>query len=119
MKHLKNKIKEVMVKYFRRKHRTNTQVKAGNPEARIIINKSNKYITAQVVDASGKVLASVSDKKAKGKTKTERAFNAGVDLAKAAKDQKIEHYAFDRNGYLYHGRVKSIADGIREGGLKI
>lgn len=119
MKHITKKIKQVVAKYFRKKHRINAQVKASWAEARIIVNKSNKYISAQIVDLSGKVLAAASDKKSEGKTKVERAFNAWVALAKLAKEKKIKHYAFDRNGYLYHGRVKALADGLREGGLKL
>ncbi|USN57662.1 MAG: hypothetical protein H6766_05685 [Candidatus Peribacteria bacterium] len=54
-----------------------------------------------------------------GKTKTERAFAAGQTLADLIKKAKVEKVIFDRNGYLYHGRIKAFADGIREGGIAL
>lgn len=118
MSHLSNKLKNKLRKYLRRKARTNTKVKAQNPEARLIVNKSNLYIKWQVIASNGKVLAIVTDKKAKGKTKSERAFAAGEQLAKDIKSQKISKIIFDRNWYLYHGRVKAFADWVRNWGIK-
>jgi len=82
---------------------------------RVVISKSNMYVQAQAIALDGKVLATAWDRKAAGKTKTEKAFNAGKDLAGLLKKSGVEAVAFDRNGYLYHGRVKSFADGLREG----
>lgn len=88
---------------------------------RLSVFRSNKDIYAQVVnDTEGKTLASASSLKLdlKGKNKTEQAFEVGKALAEAAKQNGIEKVVFDRGGYLYHGRVKSLADGARKGGLK-
>lgn len=94
---------------------------AGTAERpRLIVYRSLSYIHAQIInDDSKKVLMSTSDMKMKGKaTKTERAKKVGTEIAKLAKEKKIEKIVFDRNGYKYHGRVKALADGAREGGLE-
>ena len=66
----------------------------------------------------GNVTAHISDKGMEAPTKTERAELAGQKLAELMKAKGIEKAAFDRNGHLYHGRVKVLADAAREGGLK-
>ena len=81
--------------------------------------RSNRGISAQLVDdASGRTLASASWKgvSASG-SKTEQAAEVGKALAAAAKKAGVETCVFDRAGYLYHGRVKALAEGAREGGL--
>jgi large subunit ribosomal protein L18 len=88
---------------------------------RLSVFRSNKDIYAQIInDAEGKTLASASSLKldVKEKNKTDQAFKVGVALAESAKQNGIEKVVFDRGGYLYHGRVKSLADGARKGGLK-
>ena len=87
---------------------------------RLVVFRSLTHIYAQVInDENKKVLASASDMKAKGKAnKTERAKQVGTEVAKIAQEKKIAKVVFDRNGYKYHGRVKSLADGAREGGLE-
>jgi large subunit ribosomal protein L18 len=88
---------------------------------RLSVFRSNKDIYAQVInDTDGKTLASASSLKldSNGKNKTELAFEVGKALAESAKQSGIEKVVFDRGGYLYHGRVKSLADGARKGGLK-
>jgi large subunit ribosomal protein L18 len=96
----------------------------GTPERpRLSVFRSNKEIYAQIIDdTSGKTLASASSrdaalKDAKG-TKSELAAEVGKVLAQKAQAAGVEAVAFDRGGYQYHGRVKSLADGAREGGLK-
>lgn len=86
---------------------------------RLIVSRSLTHIYAQLIDdRSRKVLLSCSDLKLKAKgNKTDKAKQIGLDLAKLAKEKKIEKVTFDRNGYKYHGRVKAVADGAREGGL--
>jgi large subunit ribosomal protein L18 len=90
---------------------------------RLSVYRSNKEIYAQVIDdTEGKTLVSASSRdkelsKAKG-TKSEIAALVGKTLAEKAVKAGIEAVAFDRGGNLYHGRVKSLADGAREGGLK-
>lgn len=93
----------------------------GTPEQpRLSVFRSNKEIYAQLIDdVHGKTLAASSSKKMADKvTKSEKAAMVGKDLAEKAIKAGITTCAFDRNGYLYHGRVKSLADGAREGGLK-
>ncbi len=94
---------------------------AGAP--RLTVFRSNKQIYAQLVDdVSGKTLAAASSRqpdlaKAKG-PKCDIAKEVGKALAVKAASAGITTVRFDRNGYLYHGRVKSLADGAREGGLQ-
>jgi large subunit ribosomal protein L18 len=119
MSYLGNKAKNILRKYLRRKHRVNTAVKTNATLPRVVMAKSNLYVQAQVVALDGKTVATARDKKASGKTKTERAFNAGKDLATSLQGLNISAVAFDRNGYLYHGRIKAFADGLREGGISL
>lgn len=91
---------------------------------RLSVFRSNKEIYAQLIDdVAGQTLASASStekalKATKG-TKIEQATGVGKALAEKAKAAGITTVVFDRGGYLYHGRVKALADGAREGGLKI
>ncbi len=87
---------------------------------RLSVFRSNKQINAQVIDdVAGKTLATASSLKIEDKLpKKEIAAKVGELIAKSAKDAGIEKVAFDRNGYLYHGRVKELADAARKGGLK-
>lgn len=95
---------------------------AGTTERpRLSVFRSNKAIYAQVIDdTTGKTLASASsaskDFAASG-NKVEQSKAVGKQLAEKAKAAGINKVVFDRNGYLYHGRVKSLAEGAREGGL--
>ena len=89
---------------------------------RLVVFRSNSEIYAQIIDdTKGVTLVAASsrdkDLKATG-TKTEKAKQVGQAIAKKALAAGIESISFDRGGYLYHGRVKSLADGAREGGLK-
>ncbi len=119
MSHLSNKLKDKLRKYLRRKVRVNAKIKAQQPQARLIVNKSNLYISAQLIDANGSVLTTITDKGAKGASKSERAFAAWEELAKAIKAKKLDTVIFDRNWYLYHGRVKAFADGVKKGGINL
>ena len=89
---------------------------------RLVVFRSNSEIYAQIIDdTKGVTLVAASsrakDLKATG-TKTETAKQVGQAIAKKALAAGIESISFDRGGYLYHGRVKSLAEGAREGGLK-
>jgi len=86
---------------------------------RLVVFRSLKHIYAQLVDDQiGKVLLGVSDvKEFKKGVKTERAKLIGLEVAKKAALQNITSCVFDRNGFKYHGRVKAVAEGAREGGL--
>lgn len=96
----------------------------GTPERpRLTVFRSLKHIYAQVIDdVSGRTLASASDQAGKGgkavKGKTGSAKGVGTTLAERAKKAGVTKVVFDRNGYIYHGRVKALADGAREGGLQ-
>jgi large subunit ribosomal protein L18 len=106
---------------FRIRRRIRKVVTGTQDVPRLSVFRSNKDIYAQVVnDAEGKTLAAASSLKldGKGKNKTEQAFEVGKAIAETAKQNGIEKVVFDRGGYLYHGRVKSLADGARKGGLK-
>ena len=105
----------------KRQYRIRKKVVGTSPKPRLAVFRSNSYIYAQIVDdGQGKTLAYASDQKmAKSKkTKIERAKETGMEIAKKALDKKIKTIVFDRGGFAYHGRIKALADGAREGGLK-
>jgi large subunit ribosomal protein L18 len=90
---------------------------------RLSVFRSNKDIYAQLIDdATGTTLASANSRQkdiaAQSGTKIEKSIMVGKAIAAKAKDLGFETCIFDRGGYLFHGRVKAIADGAREGGLK-
>ena len=89
---------------------------------RLYVYKSNRYIYAQLIDdIAKKTLVTVDESAIKaheGKTKVLAARDLGVALAKKALEKNIKKVVFDRGSYRYHGRVKSLADGAREGGLR-
>jgi len=88
---------------------------------RLSINRSNQHLWAQIIDDKhGKTLTSYSTKllKETKATKTEKAFKVGEEIGKLALKLKIKNIRFDRGLYLYHGRVKAVADGARQAGLK-
>lgn len=116
-------------RYIRRnriKAHIRTKVTGTAEKPRLTVFRSNTQIYAQVIDdVKGVTLASASsltkaEKGAKKETinKTEQAANVGKLIAKAAIEAGVNEVIFDRNGYLYHGRVKQLADAAREGGLK-
>ena len=95
---------------------------SGTPETpRMTVFRSNKQIYVQVIDdKSGKTLVSASSLKMEEKVnKKEQAAKVGEAIAKLAVEAGITRVVFDRNGYLYHGRVKEVAEAARKGGLKI
>lgn len=103
------------------KHRIRKIVSGTATKPRLSVYRSNKEIYAQLVDdVNGVTLASVSsrDKNLKATTKVEAATLVGKTIAEKATKVGVETVAFDRNGYLYHGRVKVLADAAREAGLK-
>jgi large subunit ribosomal protein L18 len=107
----------------RRRHRRVRSKMHGTAERpRLVVFRSNKGISAQLVDDDGgRTVASagwVQLKKTFKGDKTEQAAEVGKLLAANAKKAGVENAVFDRSGYLYHGRVKALADGAREGGLK-
>ena len=112
-----------MVSKIARRNKIKTRIRgkiSGTPERpRMSVFRSNKGIYVQIIDdLAGNTLVSSSSKGLEGGTKTEVAAKVGADIAKKAMDKGITQVVFDRNGYLFHGRVKSLADAAREAGLK-
>lgn len=105
-------------KRIRRHKRIRARVIGSAEKPRLAVFKSNKFIYAQLIDdAAGKTLASASDiKNAKG-TKTERAAAIGAEIASVAKKHNITSIVFDRGGFRFTGRVKTLADAARVAGL--
>jgi large subunit ribosomal protein L18 len=88
---------------------------------RLTVYKSNTSIYAQLIDdTKGHTLVAASSKEigTKGNANLDASKNVGKKIAEKAKEQGIEAVVFDRSGYLYHGKIKALADGAREGGLK-
>jgi large subunit ribosomal protein L18 len=105
----------------RRHKRVRKQVFGTAERPRLVVFRSNRGIAAQLVDdGAGKTLAAASwlNLKSKG-SKSEQAAEVGKLLAQNAKKAGVETAVFDRGGYLFHGRVKALAEAAREGGLKI
>jgi len=128
---------EKQEKRYRRHKKIRAKVFGTTMNPRLSVFRSGKYIYAQLInDEKAKTIAAVNDlklkedkssfrplaatrefKKNRG-TKIEKAKEIGKLIAKKAKDLKIEKVVFDRGGYKYHGRIKAVAEGAREGGLK-
>jgi len=106
---------------LRRHKRVRGKVSGTGERPRLVVTRSNRGIVAQLVDdANGRTVASATWLQAKSfkGNKTAQAAEVGKLLAQSAKAAKIDSVVFDRGGYLYHGRVKALADAAREGGLK-
>lgn len=101
------------------KNRIRGKISGTAERPRMSVFRSNKGIYVQLIDdLAGSTLCAASSKGIEGGTKTEIAAKVGQEIAKTAQEKGITTVVFDRNGYLFHGRVKSLADGAREGGLK-
>lgn len=107
---------------LRRHRRIRAKIFGSSKTPRLAVFRSNRHISCQLIDdEKGMTKVSAHDKnlKLKGrKSKTEIAHIVGKLVAKKAKEKGIEKIFFDRGGYKYHGRVKALAEGAREGGLK-
>ena len=109
---------------LKRRHARLRKHISGTPELpRLVVTRSNRHMVAQIIDdTKGVTLVSestlTSDFAGFEGTKTEAAKKVGEAIAERAKAKGIETVVFDRGGYLYHGRVKALAEGAREGGLK-
>lgn len=114
LKHARNNL-------ARRKLRVRAKVAGTSIQPRLSVYISNQHVTAQIIDDSkGTTLVSASSigSQAKGIKRTEQAAIIGADIAKKAKAAKIRKVVFDRNGRLYHGRIKALADAARAEGLE-
>jgi large subunit ribosomal protein L18 len=112
-------------KRLRRKTSIRLRVSGTAERPRLTVFRSTRYVYAQAIDdVTGKVMASVSELEGAiktataGKAKKERARIVGKTIGEKLLALKVEAVVFDRNGFIYHGRVKEIADGARESGLK-
>lgn len=105
----------------RRHIRIRSRVSGTATKPRLVVFRSLKNISAQLIDdVASKTLFSSSTLKDKKKSATiATAKEVGLELAKIAQEKKIKSCVFDRNGYKFHGKVKAVAEGAREGGLKL
>ena len=110
-----------MTSRTRRRLRIRAKVNGTLTRPRLSVFRSNKQLFIQLIDDEHhKTLLGMSDRQLmkEEKNKLTRAKSLGTTMAKAILAQKIEKIVFDRGGYLYHGRVKALAEGLREGGLQ-
>ena len=110
---------------IRRKQRVRKNVKGSDSRPRVCVFRSNKHIYDQVIsDEKGATLVAASSlspgeaDSAKEPKGVEAAKRVGLALAQKCKEKNITHVVFDRNGFQYHGQIKAVADGAREGGLQ-
>jgi large subunit ribosomal protein L18 len=106
---------------LRRRRRVRAKVRGNADRPRLSVFRSNRGIGVQVIDdVAGRTLASVSwtESDIKGLQSMEQAKRVGELIAERAKTAGVETVVFDRGGYRYHGRVKALAEGAREGGLR-
>ena len=121
-----NKIRDSKLKgRLRRKGAIRKKISGTADRPRLSVFRSNAHIFVQAVDdLTGKVLASASDSgkaattEMTGKKKAERAKMVGQTIGEKLKEQNITSVTFDRNGFIYHGRVKAVAEGARAAGLQ-
>ena len=122
---MSTKTSQKTVARFRRKLHIRKKVRGSGEKPRLVVFRSAKHIYAQLInDVAGRTLLAFGTNSHKAaelfsdaKNKTDAAFKLGNQLAELAKEKGIENVVFDRNGYIYHGRVKAVADGARKGGL--
>jgi len=106
---------------IKRHKRVRAKITGTAERPRLVVFRSNKHVYAQLIDDDkGKTLAAVSDQKMKTKLRgVELAKKLATELAKKAKEQKIEKLVFDRRGYTYHGVIKAFADQVRADGITL
>lgn len=103
---------------LKKKIRIRKTVKGTEERPRLVVFRSSSHMYAQVVnDDTGVTLAAASSLKGDDKSGVDQAKQVGLAVAKAAIAKNIKNVVFDRNGFIYHGRVKALADAAREGGL--
>jgi large subunit ribosomal protein L18 len=105
---------------IQRQKRIRKKIRSTSNLPRLSVFRSNQHIYAQIIDdAKGITMLSVAENSEAGKgTKIERAKAVGIELGKLASGKKITQVVFDKGSYSYHGRVKALAEGAREGGLQ-
>lgn len=116
-----NRIAHTLQNIARRKHRVRSVVSGTTSRPRLTVFVSNRHVAAQLIDdTKHKTIAAVTTVGRKGNegTMTEKAIWVGAEIGKKAKTAKVKQVVFDRNGKLYHGRVKALADAARAQGLE-
>jgi len=113
-------IQNTLTSKARRQHRVRAKLLAGTTLPRLTVLRSNQHIGAQIIRKDGQVLAAVTSKTLKDfkGTKLAQAVEVGTLLGKVAKEAKVDSVVFDRGSYRFHGRVKALAEAIRESGIK-
>ena len=103
-----------------KKKRISTKVRGSKDRPRLSVYRSNKHIFVQVIDdVKGETIIGISDKEVSSEeSRVEKAKKLGMLLAKKALEKKVSVVVFDKGRYAYHGLVKALAEGAREGGLK-
>lgn len=105
---------------LRKKRRVSLKIKGSEKKPRVSVFRSNRYIYAQAVNDEKQItLVSFSSQKLTKAKKVDQAKEVGLRLAKILKEKKIDEIVFDRNIYIYKGRVKALAEGLREGGIRV
>ncbi len=108
------------VRNKQRQTRIRKKVANVSDRPRLSVFRSNAFVYAQIINVSGDTIIGISEKTLKVKgTPIERAKLVGVEIAKLALGKKIKEVAFDKGRFAYHGRVKAVAEGAREGGLSL
>ena len=106
---------------LKRKQRIMKKIRGSQSRPRLVVFRSSKHIYAQLIDDDAGMTRAASStlalKDVQGLTR-ESAQKVGLDIAEKSKQLGIDEAVFDRNGYIYHGRIKALADGARQGGLK-
>ncbi len=116
---LKNKTSAKVRKRLKNQARIRKKVGGSEERPRLSVFRSGKHIYAQIIDdVNGKTLVAYSSLAAKaGSSNIDAAKSVGQEIAKRALSKEIKNVVFDRSGYVFHGRIKAIADGAREAGL--
>lgn len=117
-----NTLQKLQAQRIARKVRVRRKVRGTSERPRLSVYRSNKHTYAQIIDDTlGKTLTAVSEKELKSvkATKATRATTLGELLAQKAKKSKITKLCFDRGGYKYHGRIKSLLDSVRQQGIEV
>ena len=115
-----DKNKEKRIRNTRRHKKVRAKIVSNDNRPRLSVFRSNKAMFIQIIDdVLGVTLVSAASSEVKAENKTKTGFELGKLIAKKAQDKKITKVVFDRGSYRYHGRVKAVAEGAREGGLEL
>src|SRR5438552_3652534 len=116
----KLRLQEKAIRRERRRHAIKKKIRGTSDRPRLVVFRSNKGIYAQLIDdQKGFTIAAANSRQMEEKAKkSDLSKKTGMAIAEQAKAKGVTAVVFDRNGYLFHGRVKALADGAREGGLK-